>query len=94
MMKPDPIITADEYRQIVGLLFGNAGKKAVCDRLRISRPTHDKRLKEGVVSQAEAQKLHDQVCVSVTSLRARARALDRWTTSGKIVHQKRLTHMT
>ena len=90
MTSPD-FITAYEYSQIINAMYGKAPKKVLCERLRISRPTHDLWLQQGIRNVAQVRRIRDLVGIKVTELRSRARSLDRWTTSDVFTETKRLT---
>lgn len=91
-MNSSDFITAYEYAQIIRAMFGKAKKKDVCERLRISRPTHDLWLRRGISNIEQVRRIRDLVGIKVTDLRNRARSLDRWTTSDVFTETRRLTY--
>lgn len=87
------ILSAEDYKLIVRMMYGRAPKTYICTRLRISRPTHDHWLKHGITRSAQVRRIRTMVGEHTTDLRQRARVLDRWTNQHRISEPvKRLPH--
>jgi len=79
-----PPISAEDYRIIIHMMYGDSNKSFIAKELSISRPTHDSRLQNGITNPKHICNIRKLVEKHVTKLRKRARILDRWTTSDSI----------
>lgn len=75
------IIEAGDYQSMISVMFAKCTKTYICNKLEITRPTHNVWLKEGIRNPRQVRRIRRLVADHVTDLRARARELDKWTTS-------------